>query len=126
MTAAFLDMADSNNSLDATKQTMQHALVAFSDNAVKLKNTIGKKKPASKPQATGLFGAAVSPAKRPQAPPHGFRSDDYLVTKMALPRDLSALVITPIICSRPSVRVDTTPIPEALRLTGKQSELLFV
>ena len=60
----FLNMANSNNSLDDTKQTMQNATVAFSEKAVKLKNTIGKKKPAIKSPDVDLFGASQQAAKR--------------------------------------------------------------
>ena len=64
MTAAFLDMADSDNSLDATKQTMQPAPVAFSNATVKLKISIGKRKAALKLPEHDLLGHATTPPKR--------------------------------------------------------------
>ena len=73
MKTAFLDMSDSNNSLDATKQTMQHAPVAFSNATVKLKVSIGKRKAALKLPDVDLFGATTAPPKRTNGHPCVFR-----------------------------------------------------
>ncbi len=67
----FLNMANSNNSLDDTKQAMQHARVAFSEKAVKLKNTIGKRKPAIKVPMLDPFGAPQQAHKRTNDRPEG-------------------------------------------------------
>lgn len=69
MTAAFLDMADSNNSLDDTKLTMQPAPVAFINSNVQLNFAIGKVKPPVKLPALDLFGADTTPTKRRNAAP---------------------------------------------------------
>ena len=57
-------MTDSDNSLDETKLTMQHALAAFSNATVKLKVSIGKRKPAAKLPAIDLPGHTIAPTKR--------------------------------------------------------------
>lgn len=64
MKAAFLNMPDSNNSLDATHQTMRHAHSAFSNATVKLKVSIGKRKPAAQLPAIDLPGHTIAPTKR--------------------------------------------------------------
>jgi len=71
MKAAFLDMTDSDNSLDETNQTMQRAPVAFSNNAVKLKVSIGKRKAALKLPEPDLLGHATTPPKRTNGHPEG-------------------------------------------------------
>ncbi|MCW2310578.1 VRR-NUC domain-containing protein [Rhodoferax antarcticus] len=71
MKTAFLKMANSNNSLDATKLTMHNAPVAFSNATVKLKVSIGKRKAALKLPELDLLGHATTPPKRTNGHPEG-------------------------------------------------------
>ena len=64
MKAAFLNVADSINSLDATNQTMQPAHVALINSSVKLKVSINKMKPVAKLPALDLFGVPEQATKR--------------------------------------------------------------
>ena len=64
MKAAFLNVADSINSLDATNQTMQPAHVALINSSVKLKVSINKMKPVAKLPALDLFGLPEQATKR--------------------------------------------------------------
>jgi len=81
----FLNMANSNNSLDDTKQAMQHAHVAFSENAVKLKNAIDKRKPAVKLPDVDLFGQPQQAHKRTNDRPEAAALREALMALAAHP-----------------------------------------